>query len=391
MTTNMRSGRSTLLFAALLAFATLIPLPHGAADAASPADRALIAYTANGGVFLMRGDGSDRRPIGMADNYAWSRDGRYLLLVRDGSLLVLDPASGATRTLATGISEDDFPPAWAIDGDTILYERSGGAAPTTHTVSMVDLSGRSTLLWRFAGREGCGGGAPFAPEYLQWREVGLNGVAGGMQWSMARHLAVYSASCSGGLNVTDTRTGRTQPLNPPGTTWFEPALSPQGGLAVMAARDLGSARSIVLTSPVPRARAITVAPGELPRWSVDGQTLYFEQITAAKPVPYVGAAGTQNAAPAHVSSIWRVGANGAGPSRIYAQNAYALGPLSLLAGSAGLVFSSVDNVTAAAKQYLTTGADSAAVASHVRIMRLDLATGRAGTLLISAGRPQGQP
>ncbi len=222
-------------------------------------------------------------------------------------------------------------------------------------------------------------------------ELGLDNVASGMQWSIARHLAVFSASCRGGLNVTDTRTGHTQGLDPSGTTWYEPSLSPQGTLAVTAARDLGSARSIVLTSPVPGARSTSVAPGELPLWSADGHTLYFEQITAARPVPYVGTDGKQYAAPVNVSSLWRVGADGAAPSRSYTQNAYGLGSLSPLAGSAALAFSSVDNVTAAQQHYLRVGSYAPPLVEHVRIMRLDLASDKATAVLIGAGRPEGQP
>jgi hypothetical protein len=133
-----------------------------------------------------------------------------------------------------------------------------------------------------------------------------------------------------------------------------------------------------------------VARGELPLWSEDGHTLYFEQITAGKPVSYVGTGGKTYAAPTHVSAIWRAGAGGSSPSRIYTQNAYGLGPLSWLAGGS-LVFSSVDNATSASKHYLVAGSIAPPLGGHTRIMRLDPNSGKASVVLIGAGRPVGQP
>ncbi len=80
--------------------------------------------------------------------------------MRGGALLLVDPAGAVLRTLAARVSQEDFPPAWAIDGDTIVYETSSGTSPAEHTVSMVDLGGHSTVLWRDASTEGCGGGTP---------------------------------------------------------------------------------------------------------------------------------------------------------------------------------------------------------------------------------------
>ncbi|HVC79276.1 MAG TPA: hypothetical protein VNL35_02095 [Chloroflexota bacterium] len=94
-----------------------------------------------------------------------------------------------------------------------------------------------------------------------------------------------------------------------------------------------------------------------------------------KAVSYVGTGGKKYAAPPHISVIWRVGVDGASPSRIYTQNAYGLGPLSLLAG--GLqVFSSVDNATSASKQYLVAGSLAPPLGGHTRIMRLDPSSGK---------------
>ncbi|HVA89722.1 MAG TPA: hypothetical protein VNL71_07750 [Chloroflexota bacterium] len=351
---------------------------------------ALIVYSQNGHISLMHDDGSGRQMIGAGAAYSWSRDGRYLLLMRGANLLLLNPSGAVLRTLATNVSAGDFPPSWAIDGDTIIYETSGGASPNDHSVSTVDLAGHSTTAWRYTSTEGCGGASPFAPDALISHEVGFDDIANSMQWSITRHLAVYTASCRGGLNVTDTRTGRTQPLDPEGAMWNEPALSPQGTLAVVAGSPT-SAPTIVLTTSVPGGRQATVAPGELPLWSPDGHTLYFERITSGKPVPYVGAGGKHFNAPTNVSEIWRMGTSGAAPARLYTQNAYGFGPLSLLAGGSALVFSSVDNVTSASGPYLVAGSFVPPLAQHTRIMRLDLSNDKAATVVIGAGRPVAQP
>jgi hypothetical protein len=338
--------------------------------------------------------------------YQWSPDGKYLLLVRANGalqtaanvdLLLMQAGGAALRTLVSGVVLPDFYPSWAQDGNQIIYVSKqviDNTGVVHNTVSSIDVAGHNTVLWRYDNRQGCGGGTPVPAEQLRWTEVGPLGVQRTMQWSMAQHLAVYSATCASGLNVTDTVMGRTQRLDPQGMAWSGGALSRQGKLAVVSRTGATGVLQVLVTTPRPGAVYRTVAAGELPAWSPDGQILYFVQRTVigefAFNNPQVGAYAAQ----VYTSAVWRARTDGSMPALMLAQDAYGLGPLTIQARDASIIYSSVDNMTALAYHLSPNHTYTAPLfqryGPQVRIQEYVPGSG-VTTLLSGAGNPAVQP
>jgi hypothetical protein len=205
---------------------------------------------------------------------------------------------------------------------------------------------------------------------------------------------VYSATCGNGLNVTDTITGRTQLLDPKGMFWTGGALSPQGKLAVMSKTTGTDVQHVLVTVPRPGAAYRTVAPGELPAWSPDGQTLYFVQRTMIGGFAFTSPQTGDYTAQVYTSAVWRARADGSMPALVLAQDAYGLGPLTIQAGASSIIYSSVDNMTALAYHLLPNHVYSAALLQRygpqVRIQQYVPGSGIT-TLLSGGGNPAVQP
>lgn len=402
-----------------LALAVSTTLPGHPMSTVSPAHAASqhvvrIAFTQHVNVYLMNGDGANRQVVTTRGTdyqgiyypwYQWSPDGNYLLLVRanaalrtnDNQDLLLLAADGTLiRTLATGIPLADFYPHWAIDGDRIVYvtAQSDSGGVFHNTVATVDPDGRRGAGWRYDSHEGCGGGTPDPAQQLLDQEVGFGAVRQSMQWSIARHLAVYSASCASGLNVTDTNTGKTQQLDPRGQTWTEAALSPQGKLALMTVPQAGGTRSVALTTPVAGAHWAIVAHGELPIWSRDGKTIYFEHRTVVKQLPLTDQLGNQFLGLQERTGIWRANADGSSATLLIGQDAFGFGALNLTPDGKALIFSSVDNETGLLLHLPAKGRLTQALLQQfgprVRLQRYDIGAAVA-TLLVGAGMPAVRP
>lgn len=334
--------------------------------------------------------------------YQWSPDGQYLLLLRKASaanLLLLNPKGVVVRTLATAQFPADFNPSWAIDADRIVFvasskPASGGAFQ--HTVKTVDVHGHQAFGWNYRSVEGCGGAAPDPAASMYWAETGLGGVAPSMQWSIGQHLAIYSQSCRGGLNLTDTRTGVNRPLGLRPATWNEASLSTLGTLAVTT-QDCNSIPNcdtrIVLINTHSGAIVRTVGRGELPSWSRDGSILYFVQRTKSKILRLMDSTGRVMEIPTYNSAVWRANASGLQPRKLVHVSAYGFGPITTTNQGRTILFSRVDNDTNLWRHRLRNGSFTprllALYGPTVRIERLDAAG--MTTLVAAAGQPVAQP
>ena len=97
--------------------------PDGRFPAWSP-DMWHIAYSAEGGIFVVGVDGSGRRRL--VDDGAdpvWSPDGRSIAFLRRGDLWVMDADGTGERNLTDSPDEPEAGATWSPDGRTILFER----------------------------------------------------------------------------------------------------------------------------------------------------------------------------------------------------------------------------------------------------------------------------
>jgi TolB protein len=97
--------------------------PEGRFAAWSP-DMWHIAYSAEGGIFVVAADGSGRRRL--VDDAAvprWSPDGRSIAFLRGGDLWVMHADGTGQRNLTDSPEETEAEATWSPDGRTILFER----------------------------------------------------------------------------------------------------------------------------------------------------------------------------------------------------------------------------------------------------------------------------
>jgi len=97
--------------------------PDGRFPAWSP-DMWHIAYSAEGGIFVVGVDGSGRRRL--VDDGAdpvWSPDGRSIAFLRRGDLWAMDADGTGQRNLTDSPEEPEAGATWSPDGRTILFER----------------------------------------------------------------------------------------------------------------------------------------------------------------------------------------------------------------------------------------------------------------------------
>ena len=101
--------------------------PDGRFPAWSP-DMWHIAFSAEGGIFVVGVDGSGRRRL--VDDGAdpvWSPDGRSIAFLRGGDLWVMDADGTGQRNLTDSPLETEAEAQWSPDGRTILFERQAEA------------------------------------------------------------------------------------------------------------------------------------------------------------------------------------------------------------------------------------------------------------------------
>lgn len=408
----IRARCAACVLLALLAGA----LPRHAAASppgAAPTAGLRVVYTQHDNVFLLDTASGRTRRLTMQGGhgdivyprYDWSPDGRYLLLVRGhqttvtSDLLLLDRGGTVLRTLASALPAAGFQPSWAADVDRVAYVAATTPAPPQqggvidHLWS-VDPRGRRAPLWTFFEAVGCGGGTPDPAEQLLWRETGFGSVAMTFTWRTAQHRAVFTpALCLGSVDVTDTRTGRTGPLGQQPPAWHEGVLAPNGA-TVAAMINPSQERTIVLAAPRPGSLGRVVAPGELPAWSRDGRTLYFVRRTPGPLLSLRDSLGNAIASQTYTTAIWQARADGSGPRRIAAFDAFGTGPLHVTPDGRSLVFARVDNSWALWRHRLAgdvvTPALQARYGPRVAVVRLSL-DGTLRTLVADAGQPAVQP
>jgi hypothetical protein len=421
------AGRLVLLALALALLPVLVAQPSRRSTAraalawqaaAAGASSALIAYKQAFNVHLMDGAGHRLGVVttrGTADYttgpsavtypwFAWSPDGRYLLLVRENGdgpswdMLLLDPQGNVLRTLATGSREAPFYPSWALDADQIAYVSDMPPSAGTVPVDGIDVHGRTRALWRFQPLLGCGGGGWGPAESLRMREQGY-GFAPTLQWSVRQGLAVFSNSCLGRVVGLDARTGRLLwPSSPTASQSGEAALAPTGRLALVRPcqeSQAPAAQCLVLANARTGATQRVVAPqADLPSWSPDGQTLYFVQHSGT----YVSGAMAGMRPPRPRILVMRARADGSHTQRLMGEDAYATGPLHPTAEGRALIFSRIpDDRTwwqklAALPGGIAEGANWSdptlqPFIPRTSIQRLDLRTGDVMTLVGDAGQP----
>jgi Tol biopolymer transport system component len=345
--------------------ALVLTLPSRGAAAATPVR---VAFTRHFNVFLMNAAGTNTTTVTSRGTgyqgtyypwYQWSFDGKYLLLVRSEPLpksqrrqhlLLLDPAGHVLRDLAILPQSADFFPTWALDANQIAYVASENwpksASAPLNTVNVADVLGNTHVAWRYRSTgEGCGGGSPDPADAVYWQETGFGGTPPSMQWSISRHQAIYSASCAGGLYLTDTRTRSTRALGQQGSRWNEAAISRAGKLAaVVETCPKGiCSRRVVLVNLNSGAIVRSIAAAQLPRWSADGQTLYFVKRVGGRTLHLQDESGNKYGFQTETSEIWRANGDGSHQLRLLSEDAYGFGPLSLTPDGHSIIFSRVDN------------------------------------------------
>lgn len=391
------------------------------AEAQSPAIR--VVFTRSNNVAMMNLDGGNVSAVttrGTAPNaatpityrsYAWSPDGKYLLLVKDVggrsspgtlTLFLLDRQGHVIRTLATGLPDSvDFYPGWAMDTDQIAFiARQQQASNRPHNVvQRVDVAGHRAAAWTYNSQgEGCGGGTGIPAEAALWAETGFGDRLPTLQWSLGGNLAVYSPSCAGGIAVTNLRTGRTRDFGiGTGYTWTEGALAPSGRLAVSVRTNSPTSTTassrIVLVNPYSGKVTVQVGTGEHPHWTAGGRTLVYVLRKPDRILHMTDRNGNHLDDTVYATSIWQADANGTHPRRLVTMDAYGTGVPTATADGRTLVFSRVDNDWKLWQHRGPRNVVSTVAANNpmVRIQRLDLPSGKLRTLQSNAGRPAVQP
>jgi len=248
------------------------------------------------------------------------------------------------RTLATPPFPTDFLPTWAIDADEIALvtrqkvDRSFGGF--VNFVTRMDVQGHAHAFFTYRSHEGCGGGTSDPAARLYWQETGFGGDAPRMSWSVKQGLAAYTASCAGGVNVIDLRTGRTQ-SHP---HWMEPALSARGTVAAVGLASSPPPTPAVIVVDLRSGRTShTVARGELPAWSPDGSSLYFVYRHTVRTLPARLPQNGPISLPVYRSAVMQARADGSHATSLFSADAYGFGPLNLVNGGQVLLFSRIEN------------------------------------------------
>ena len=321
---------------------------------------------------------------------------------RQQELLILGSGGKVLRDVGSLANDFDFYPHWAIDGDHIAYVarqtlRKKQTLPY-YTVYGVGIKDKPRTLWTYRTLGlGCGGGTADPAQYTFWNETGFGDTTSTVQWSMKRHVAIYTAGCGGGMELTNTHTRVTRLLGSTSHPWNEGALTVGGRLAatIRSCTPSSCSTRVVVAGLSSLDHPRIVAQGELPAWSPDGKTLYFtRRVPTTTRLPMRDQSGNKVTLGTNVASLWRASADGTHPKRLISEHAYGFGPISVTPDGASLIFSRVGNDWNLWKHRLSGGLYTAATLARfgpkVTIQRLDLGH-KPISIAFNAGRPSIQP
>jgi dipeptidyl aminopeptidase/acylaminoacyl peptidase len=224
-------------------------LPVGGSKDGPPAwspDGGTLAFALDRHVFVMRPNGSRRRPLIEGRDPAWSPDGRRLVVAQTPFLVVVDRSGNEVTRIRTD-SGYAFNPEWSPDGTRILYRdlfRGVSTVPAT--------GGSPTLLAE-------GSDPSWSTDGTQILHTGTD--------PANRHTGVYVMNADG--------TGRRRLAE--GYVSSENAWSPDGRRILFTLLS-GDNRGVFLISPDGTGRTRLDAGGAYPfgaAWSPDGSRIAF--------------------------------------------------------------------------------------------------------------------
>lgn len=441
MFTDRRSHvpqQRSILFAALLCLAILLPaLPPLSVIASPQSDQLvssrvqdvadpLIAFRKGGNVWLMNADGSDQRqlttdgkqssldnlaefPYAVYQWHSWSPDGSYLLMVRDTYLseggnassrdfFLYDVVADTVTLLTSGLEPNPFQPAWALDTNQIAYISEEGdiygdhqPLDVTSTIDRIDLTGEILGSMSIANRR------TIPPEILYfqnpslelWYQEYLRGfyvALPAIQWSTNNDTALFFTG-AGSVVELIWSTGVSQVLGP-----GDPELAKDGSIT-------GRVSSLPNGATTDASRPAGDLFGPLVGWSPDRSRYVFSTAETVRDqqrlTPADGSVEwDRNLIDRHVV-LWSANADGSDLQRLYEVEAFGLGVPSVAPDSSFVVFSEIENPTELWDNRLPGDLYNREVqetyAPHIRVMKVDLATGGVTELAEDAGRPAVQP
>lgn len=361
-------GRLFTLGAALVVSTSFVAAyAHAQQQTGSPAPMVL---TRGGGLILTDTAGGNARQILSGARpgrvtypwYAWSPDGKYLLVVQVADppssawdLLILDANGTVLRRIKDAQAASGFYPNWAIDGDRVAYLSNAAPGARTATVRWVKPDGSSHVLFSVPQQAGCGGGIVDPAAIAYQRQTADGGMMFPLQWSIKQHAAF--AWVGTGSALVDTRTGIARHLGTAHQEMGDAVLSPSGQIAaaMQVCGKTGCAGRIVVIDGGTLRVTRDLGAGELPTWSPDGGSLYFVRRVKIGVLSFKDSMGNVVASNVYRTSLWRADATGQGLRRLVREDAYGFGLLNVAPHGGSLVFSRVDNATVLWQHRLKNG------------------------------------
>lgn len=261
---------------------TTRPATTTTTTAAPPAITTTLPGVLTPGVYVLRPDGSGlARVSAVPGRFSWSPDGRSIVVVREGALVVV-AADGSAERVVTTAGTGVYGPVWSPDGSRIAFGKNGGlsvvAADGSGTATVVDPGARYpswTPDSRLSAARSDGElvvydgdmarvltGDDFGAVAPEWSPDGR------MVAYMSNRVMVVGADGTGGRALTEVCCASEYVGSP--MAW-----SPDGrSLAVIDAAN-------VRTVAVDGSPLATLPAASVPAWSPDGGRLAFiDQRTA---------------------------------------------------------------------------------------------------------------
>jgi len=251
------------------------------------ADGKQLAYEGLGvpdgdrGIWIANVDGTNRRRLtekayDLAAGPALSPDGRMVVFFESdggpmGDFWVVSTTGGVPRRLTFDDTEAGAP-TWTSDGRFIIFssERAG-----------------SRMLWRISASGG-------NPEPLT---SGAGEDSDPLVSADGRRLIYTNTRNSFSLETLDLRTGRKQTVVQRRTLISGPRFSPGGNRIALFHRIQSGVHVFSIASDGTDLRQITSGRGErniVPRWSAQGDALFFSQVRPADSLRKIAASGGQS-------------------------------------------------------------------------------------------------